>query len=424
MMKRSIAQDETLSLTVFIICINLFASLLFLIFRPQTVRLAIAPTIMPEYHSAYIAFDPYPSYKGSATHIHEVFTSMQQHFNNCLLLTLEGVLEPVQDQLAHEVTATNYLKRGLQFSNWAKKVLSNHSRLEMIQFRDIWGGLAAIEQGIPTIFEVNGLPSIELKERYALLAKSTLDKIAAMEDFCLRKAEHIICPSHVIARHLETRGISTQKVHVIPNSAHVMEEQPAGADFDFPYVVYFGALQPWQGVKTAIKSMKYLEDIAGVRLVICSSHKPKHAKPYHKLVHKLGLSDRVVWQYQLPREQLYGIIKQAIASLAPLAECERNLVQGCSPLKIYESMACETAIIASDLPVTREILSHDENAILIKPDRPASLARQIRLLHEDPNERLRLAGNAKLTLEARGRWQASNDQLKDIYRHLLQPMLY
>ena len=168
--------------------------------------------------------------------------------------------------------------------------------------------------------------------------------------------------------------------------------------------------------------MKYLEDISDLRLVICSSNKPKHARPYHKLINKMQLTDRIIWQYQLPRDQLYGIIHYAIASLAPLAECERNLTQGCSPLKIYESMACETVIIASDLPVTREILKNGDTAILIRPDRPATLARQIRLLFENPLESDRLARNARRELDIRGKWQFSNEQLKNIYKELLQPV--
>ena len=85
-------------------------------------------------------------------------------------------------------------------------------------------------------------------------------------------------------------------------------------------------------------------------------------------------------------------------------------------------MACETAIIASDLPVTREILTHNENAVLIRPDRPASLARQVRLLYENPQERQRLSKNARAELEKRGKWQSSNDRLKEIYEKLLQPI--
>ncbi|MEL7147063.1 MAG: glycosyltransferase, partial [Bacteroidota bacterium] len=326
---------------------------------------------MYQYRSAYIAFDPYPSFKGSATHIHEVHQSMQEHFGDCLLLTLAGVETPIAGQLTQEVTASNYLKRGLSFSEWASKALSGQPQLNLIQFRDIWGGMAAIEQGIPTIFEVNGLPSIELKQRYSLIANSTLEKIAAIENMCLQRAEQIICPSAVIEQHLVNRGIDHKKIHVVPNSAHIPDLHPRDSVFEFPYVLYFGALQPWQGVKTAIKSLKYLEDLKALKLVICSSHKAKHARPYQKLIDKLGLNDQVVWRYQLPREQLYGIIHHAVASLAPLTECHRNLVQGCSPLKIFESMACQTAIIASDLPVTREILQNGESAHLIRPDRPA-----------------------------------------------------
>lgn len=53
---------------------------------------------------------------------------------------------------------------------------------------------------------------------------------------------------------------------------------------------------------------------------------------------------------------------------------EQNLADWMSPLKIFEYMAQSKAIIASDLPVLREVLRHGENALLCDPDDPAAWA--------------------------------------------------
>jgi glycosyltransferase involved in cell wall biosynthesis len=53
-----------------------------------------------------------------------------------------------------------------------------------------------------------------------------------------------------------------------------------------------------------------------------------------------------------------------------------------SPLKIFEYMSCKKAIIASDLPVLREVLN-ESNAILVTPDDIKAWITAIRMTEND-----------------------------------------
>jgi glycosyltransferase involved in cell wall biosynthesis len=64
-----------------------------------------------------------------------------------------------------------------------------------------------------------------------------------------------------------------------------------------------------------------------------------------------------------------------------------------SPLKLFEYMASRRPIIASDLPVLREVL-HDANAVLVPADQSSVLAEAISRLLSDSELRLRLADQA------------------------------
>ncbi|MGB3465526.1 MAG: glycosyltransferase family 4 protein [Cyclobacteriaceae bacterium] len=378
---------------------------------------------MPEssqYESVYIAFDPYPSFKGSATHIKEVYDTLCNSAGRSLLVTLEGTSESVQDHRQLSPGEGNYLQRGIAFSKAVGDIIDSANTLQFVQYRDIWGGLPTLNRkDIVSIFEVNGFPSIELRERYPILPKSTIAKIRQLEKSCLHSASEIICPSRVIADNLLSRGIRPQKITVIPNGTHLPSETSEVNGLPEEYLVYFGALQPWQGLHVAIKAFKYLADLPDIKLVICSSHKEKLSRPLKKFIANCGYEDRIVWKYQLSKPELHQVISKALISLAPLSECERNLTQGCSPLKIYETMACKTALIASDIPVVREIVTHDTDAFLVKPDRPADLARGIRLLSDDADKRKKLAENAYRKVLNQHTWQLSNDLLADIYQKYL-----
>jgi glycosyltransferase involved in cell wall biosynthesis len=71
-----------------------------------------------------------------------------------------------------------------------------------------------------------------------------------------------------------------------------------------------------------------------------------------------------------------------------------NFVRWTSPMKLFEYMAAGRMIIASDLPVLREVL-HDENALLCPPGDLDSWERALRQTTENEVRRQTLASRAK-----------------------------
>ncbi|MBW1680346.1 MAG: glycosyltransferase family 4 protein [Deltaproteobacteria bacterium] len=76
-----------------------------------------------------------------------------------------------------------------------------------------------------------------------------------------------------------------------------------------------------------------------------------------------------------------------------------------SPLKIFEYMAVGKAIVCSDLPVIREVLSDGDNALLCPPRDETAWAEAIRFLGENPDIRRRLGTKARAIHAARFTWR-------------------
>jgi glycosyltransferase involved in cell wall biosynthesis len=76
-----------------------------------------------------------------------------------------------------------------------------------------------------------------------------------------------------------------------------------------------------------------------------------------------------------------------------------------SPLKLFEYMASGKAIVCSDLPVLREILSHKEDALLIPPEDIEAWVLALRTLQDDPVLREMLAISAKKKFLACHTWE-------------------
>jgi len=214
-------------------------------------------------------------------------------------------------------------------------------------------------------------------------------------------------------------GAPPDRVHLVPNGADLSETRPPRPpDAPDRYLLYVGALQPWQGVDVLLRAFARLTDLTGLRLVVCSSVPRPRARPLHRLADRLGVADRVDWHYTVPHAEVAAWMAHAAVSLAPLTASPRNLDQGCSPLKIWESMAAGSPVVASDLPAVRELITDGVDGRLVRPDRPAELARAVRILLEYPEMAAELGRRARERIGSGFTWAHARARLADVYEQL------
>jgi glycosyltransferase involved in cell wall biosynthesis len=82
-----------------------------------------------------------------------------------------------------------------------------------------------------------------------------------------------------------------------------------------------------------------------------------------------------------------------------------------SPLKIFECMAHAKPIVSSDLPVLREVLTDEVNALLCDPDDIESWVNAIERLRKDQDLRARLAERARLDFDTNYSWAKRADKI-------------
>jgi len=383
------------------------------------------------HRALYASFDRVPSPKGAATHIERFAGTLFNTYAGGILHVLgdpelpsyqkEGDVEIVR----FDVECANFLERAIGYGRNLTSVLdAQRDTLELCHFRDPWSGIPILDRPhrYATIYEVNGLPSIELPNTYPLLSPQTLDKIRQAEKHCWTHADAIVTPSRTIADNLVRLGAAAERIHVVPNGAEPSTVRPLLPEEAPPqYLIYFGALQPWQGVDTLLRAFARLADLSELRLVICSSSHRRMAKPYARLAEKLEIADRIVWKHGLGRAELARWVSHARASIAPLSECARNIEQGCAPLKILESMALGTPVVASDIPAVREIVSDERLGRLVHADRPAELARALRLVLEYPDAAREMGLRGRIHLEENFTWSQSVEKLRSIYDLMRRP---
>lgn len=315
----------------------------------------------------------------------------------------------------------NFLDRALSYSRWLGRAVTR-MQPAIVHFRDPWSGAPLVLRPHPwaAVYEVNALPSIELPSLFPDLGPATLQKIRRMELDCCAEADVIVTPSRTTARLLASLGVDAAKVHVVPNGADPQPDVPRPDDAPAQYLLYFGAAQSWQGIETLLRAFTRLQDFEELWLVLCASRDSSAWRSYSRMAERLGIAGRVLWKYELNEPELARWRQHALVSLAPLTDCERNVVQGCAPLKILESMASGTAVVASDVPPVRELITDREDGWLVHPERPAELARAVRILLEHPERARQMGACARRTVEERFTWERSTEALRRVYAEVLK----
>ncbi len=349
----------------------------------------------------FAAFDVFPTAKGSTTHIAHTLHALKKVSGSLTLASLgHGDMPRFQEEGHLSIRRClamhpNFLRRTELFGDFLFDLLDGiREKLDVIHFRDIWSGIPLLEhpntQSARKIFEVNGLLSIELPMHYPRLYQNPvlMSRIRMMEDRCLAQADHIITVSRTNANYIQSRHIAAEKITVIPNIAEIHHDNVnspiEGHKSNSQFILYAGTLTPWQGITTLINAFNLIADRECPRLILACSTK-KFLRPIRKQIKKLQLQERVEVKIGLLREHLHAYYRKAVFSIVPLTRCDRNELQGCCPLKILESMAAGTPVIASNLAVCRELVEHGTDGWLVSPDSPRALAQAMLTLLDNPD---------------------------------------
>ena len=381
----------------------------------------------------YTAFDIVPSPKGASTHIlHNIRGLVNSHFDVHLLTPSDGVLLLEETMEGARVTriiqdfSQNFLARATHFGKAVFAHLTLHPDYDVVHYRNIWEGLGVAQNkkrlGYRTLFEVNGLPSIELKYHYPEIDPALLLKLKEQEMATLHLSDAIICPSHVTRDYIASLGLDRKRVTVIPNGVSPSDFTPSplpDREGRVPVLLYIGTLADWQGLEVLIRALPRIIEQQAVRLHIVGRGRSRQRKLLLKQIRRLGLEENVIVQTAVPHHDVPALIAESDICIAPLGLNDRNVTQGACPIKVLEYMASARPLAASNMPIVRELIREDVDALLFSPNDPEDLARQVLALLNDYDLAKRLAHSASQRALTKFTWHEAQKKLIKVYDKLL-----
>jgi len=231
----------------------------------------------------------------------------------------------------------------------------------------------------------------------------------------LPQVSGVVTVTHHLKRLYTQAGIQPEKVLVAPDSVDLrrfervkMDRREARLYLNLPpecfmvgYVGRLRALGQERGVGCLVEAMAMLKGTApSLGVAMCCVGGPEEAAlQYQALADQLGLTaEQTIFVPQIPPVivPLYLCAFDVCVMPFPWTQHYAYYV---SPLKLFEYMAAQRPIVATELPSVQEVLRHDYNAYLVPPDNPQALAEGILWLATHPEAAQSLARQARADVE-------------------------
>ena len=250
----------------------------------------------------------------------------------------------------------------------------------------ILGGLASRLAGVPSVFWIPGLGTA-FTEGGGHRARWRHAAVAGYRAAFGGRPSRVLCENATDLRELESAGAIpvSAEARVLPGaSVRVDRFLPAPERSGTPVVLYAGRLLRQKGVPELAEAAAILR-ARGVALRVRIAGAPDPANPSslsERELAELGRMAPIEWlghRADVPR-------LLADASVVCLPSWREGM-----PQVLLEAGACARAVVATDVPGCRELITHGETGWLVPPRNPLALADGLARLAGDPGLRHRLA---------------------------------
>lgn len=252
---------------------------------------------------------------------------------------------------------------------------------------DLWFVLLCQRRGSKIVLTVHDL----LPHNSGLSHKQTFHDLYQMVD-------RIICHSDSVRERLaEEFAVPVEKVSVIAHGPFFYDLpvtpeqilQSFALDPRKLLVLWQGIISPYKGIDLLLEAWQHVEATTEQpHLLIAGTGSPQLLEQIREQIRRLNLQRVELHPRFISAEELVALYRAADIVVYPYRAITTSgaLATGLA--------LCKT-IVASDLPVFRELLTDKENALLVDPQDSRALANALTELSQDARLRARLAENVR-----------------------------
>ena len=252
-----------------------------------------------------------------------------------------------------------------------------------------------------------------------LLPHDTAERFRQIFNELYHSVDNLICHSNAVKQRLELEfGIAADHVFVIPHGPFFYDLPAPGiantlAEAEPVRVLWQGILFPYKGIDVLLEAWQKVQQSAPAgHLTIAGTGSPELIEQVREQVQRLGLETISLDLRFVSPEELVALYRAADVVVYPYRAITTSGA-------LATGLALGKAIVASDLPVFRELLVEGQNALLVPPGDAEALAEALLRLVLDADLRARLAENVQAMRFGDESWAAIAASTEAVYRQTL-----
>ncbi|MBI5487510.1 MAG: glycosyltransferase family 4 protein [Deltaproteobacteria bacterium] len=347
-----------------------------------------------------------PGTNGGATHVTEVTAALRRH-GEVLVLARRGSSGPQVVPLG--LGNPPVLQHVLPFAYLPAVVLRARAfRPDVIYERFSAFGLGALLKlacGVPLVTMV-------LEYQLSPLSLHLADRLVTTRPALL--------PERVQSRVVHVHwGANPERFRPDADGAAVRAKLGLGGA---PVVGYTGAFYPWHGLRTLVDAARRLER-RDVRFLLVGDGQVRGE--VEALARAAGLGDRFVFPGRVPYDEIAAYVAACdvcVAAYEPALHeaTARSGDLALDPLKIFEYLAAERAVVACDSRNLRDLFDEREHLRLVPPGDAVALAGVLSELLAKADEARAMARRGRERVLERYTWQRHADHLVRVFQECIE----
>lgn len=284
---------------------------------------------------------------------------------------------------------------------------ANEEDPDLVYTRSILAGYLATKYSLPTIVELHN--PIEVKE-YSYIRTKLFSKL--INDTNLRG---VVVISNELERIFDRKyDIPTGRIVVARDGATPQNRSERSSDISSDHsfdVGYIGQLYQGRGIELI---HEVSQNCQWAEFHVIGGPEEEVARWRQRCSEQSNIN----FYGFVPPKELSKYRSAMDALLAPYqhdleTRGGKNSVDWMSPMKLFEYMASEKPILASDLAAIREFLQHNNTALLCDPENPDEWMSSLERVRNNPEIAKKISKNAKKEFLSNYTWEKRTEKILD-----------
>jgi glycosyltransferase involved in cell wall biosynthesis len=248
----------------------------------------------------------------------------------------------------------------------------------------------------------------------------------AAETDAMLAADAVVTLSETMRADIVARGCHPDAVVVVPNAVDIERFAPRPRDGDLAASLgiepgetvlgYVTTLWAYEGIRFLIQAAALLRD-RGRRVRVLLVGEGEDRPALEAEARRLGVHDgTVIFAGRVPHadvQRYYSVIDVFV-----VPRTNDRVSRLVTPLKPFEAMALERAVVVSAVDALLEIVSDGTTGLSFRPEDPIDLADVLEPLLDDPERRADLGRAARAWVAEHRTWRQNGERYRALYERL------